>query len=91
MPIDRLFPAGIPEADVCIAAGDIVEGDTVGAVQWLADTIGMSRSTQIGRTIVLFATSAFLGFQRSVLNGGNGAGSGPAAFGNQLREADTAV
>jgi hypothetical protein len=44
---------------VCIAAGDIVEGDPVGAVQWLADTIGMSRSNQIGRPIVLFATSAF--------------------------------
>lgn len=53
------FPVGIPEADVCIAADDIVEGDTVGTVQWLADTIRMSRSTQIGRPIVLLATSAF--------------------------------
>ncbi|MBK0023887.1 hypothetical protein IAE29_23660 [Ochrobactrum sp. S46] len=51
---DRVFPTGIPEADLCIAPGDVV-----GDVQWRADTIGMSRSTQSGGAIVLFATSAF--------------------------------
>ncbi|KAB0567651.1 hypothetical protein [Brucella pituitosa] len=59
MLIDRVFPADIPDADVRIAAGDIVEGDTVADVPWLADTRGMRRSTQIGRPIVFFATSAF--------------------------------
>lgn len=47
MLIDSVFPADIPEVDVCIAAGDIVEGDNVDAVQWLADTIGMSRTRQL--------------------------------------------
>lgn len=34
IPIARVLPS-IPEADVCVVAGDLVEGDPVAGVQWL--------------------------------------------------------
>lgn len=38
IPIERVFPR-IPEADLCICAGDLIESDLVAGVLWLADHI----------------------------------------------------
>ncbi|CAN7555715.1 metallophosphoesterase [Devosia sp. LjRoot3] len=38
IPIERVFPR-IPDADLCICAGDLIESDPVGGINWLAKNI----------------------------------------------------
>lgn len=38
IPIEAILPA-VPQADVCVCAGDLVEGDPAGGVRWLEDYV----------------------------------------------------
>lgn len=33
--IEHILPTGVPDADVCVIAGDLIEGDPASAVDWL--------------------------------------------------------
>jgi Icc-related predicted phosphoesterase len=37
---DRIFPAGVPDADVCVCAGDLVAGDPEAGVEWVDRHVG---------------------------------------------------